>query len=70
MTTGDWIFDGALLVGLLANAGAILFGMRRIDKKQDRNRDLVNGRVSELIEEVRTAAIAKGLQQGRDESKP
>lgn len=69
MTAGDWIRDGVLLVGLLANAAAVLFGMWRIDKKQDRNRDLVNGRMTELLETVEKAGIAKGLKQGQDEGR-
>jgi hypothetical protein len=64
MTPGNW----ALLIGLLANAAAVLFGMWRINKKQDENHDLVNGRMTELIATVDAAGIAKGLKQGRDEN--
>ncbi len=64
MTPGDW----ALLIGLLANAAAIVYSMRRLGKKVAESHDLVNGRMTQLIEEVRAAGVAQGLQQGREES--
>lgn len=63
MTAGDWV----LLIGLIVNAIAIYDGMRHISKKQDINHDLVNGRMSQLIDEVRASGIVKGRKDERDE---
>jgi hypothetical protein len=66
MTIGEWV----LLVGLLGEALAFFIAVRRIDKKQDADHELLDGRTQQLIDEVRAASIAKGLKQGRDEKGP
>jgi hypothetical protein len=60
---GDW----ALLFGLLVNAVAVIIGMRSITKKVDVGQNLVNGRMTQLIEEVRASGIAKGRKDEKDE---
>ncbi|MDB5612079.1 MAG: hypothetical protein JWP25_8979 [Bradyrhizobium sp.] len=66
MTAGEWV----LLVGLLAHAVAFYFSVRGINKRQDADHELLDGRTTQLIEEVRAAAVAKGRKQGRDEKVP
>lgn len=68
MSPGDW----ALLIGLLANAAALLFGLW-LGRKQTRLivDDLhklevsTNSKMDQLLSTTKSAAHAEGLEEGR-----
>lgn len=63
MTVGDWV----VLIGLLANVAAVVYGVQRTNKNIAVIHDLVNGHMTELLEKVDELGIAKGRKQVQDE---
>jgi FtsZ-interacting cell division protein ZipA len=65
--------DGvALVVGLLINAIAVVyaaFWASRTTKKLEQLSKQTNGRMSELLDEVRSSSMQKGIEIGNAEQK-
>lgn len=63
MTLGDW----ALVIGLLFNAFVVHLGLRGINKKQDKDHELIDGHIHQLLTEVRKAGVSQGRKDEGDE---
>lgn len=66
MTVGEF----ALLIGLLANAGAVALvaaACRKTHSDVQKVHDLTNSRLTELLVEVRKTSRAEGVKEGRAE---